>query len=119
MRFLKEIEMTTKSIHRGAILHKVAKRNKKTILQITTDAGYEKSSFFKHIKQKDLPFYILHKYAIAVPYDFGIEIPEMAIYSAKNGIIEEQKQQSYEDLRNEKDKWKDKYYSLLTLMHGV
>jgi tRNA(Phe) wybutosine-synthesizing methylase Tyw3 len=103
-----------REIHRGAILHAVAKRQKKTIIKIAKDAGYEKSSIFKHFRQKDLPLEILYKYATTIPHHFEIEIPEMADYLEQNGLkIEETRKLTYEELQRQSEEWKDRFYKLL------
>lgn len=45
-------------IHRGKILHAIAKRHKKPIVKIIEDAGYSHSSFYIHKNQEDLSFEI-------------------------------------------------------------
>lgn len=101
-------------IHRGVILHAVARRSIKTITQIASDAGYEKSSFYVHIKKEDLELDILYKYGVAIPHDFSFEIPEMAEYMDHHGIKKpEDKKLSYEELYQQMEKWRDKYFLLL------
>lgn len=101
-------------VDRGAILHAVAKRSIKTITKIVADAGYEKSSFYVHIRRPDLSLDILFKYGKSIPHNFDIEIPEMGEYLKYNGITKpEDEKPTYEALFKEKENWKDKYYSLL------
>jgi hypothetical protein len=102
------------SVHRGAILHAVARRSIKTITQIASDANYEKSSFYVHIKKEDLELDILYKYGVAIPHDFSFEIPEMAEYMELHGIKKpDEKKLTYEELYQQMEKWRDKYFTLL------
>ncbi|WP_293883545.1 hypothetical protein [Sphingobacterium sp. UBA1498] len=102
-------------IHRGLILHKAAKRNKKSITQIAKDAGVDQSTFYYHKDQEDLPFDILYKYAVAMDYFFSAELPEFTEWLKENrlDVQNEETHLSIENLVKERDYWKDRYYSLL------
>ncbi|SMG15748.1 hypothetical protein [Sphingobacterium psychroaquaticum] len=102
------------SIHRGAILHRIAKLHKKSIVQISKDAGVDQSTFYYHKEQEDLSFEILYKYAIAMDYFFSTELPEFSEWLKENNLLpSDEAQLSIEGLLKERDYWKDKYYSLL------
>jgi hypothetical protein len=103
-----------RSIHRGALLHRVAKLHKKTIVQISSDAGVDQSTFYYHKEQEDLPFEILYKYAVAMDYFFGTELPEFTAWLKDNNLLpNEGAKLSVEGLLKERDYWRDKYYALL------
>lgn len=106
--------MTETPIHRGLILHRVAKLHKKTILQICEDAKVDQSTFYYHKGKADLPFEILYKYAVAMDYYFTTEIPEFTEWLKDNNLLRRaNKELSMEEIIKERDMWKDKYYSLL------
>lgn len=108
------MEGKIRKIHRGEILHSVAKREKKTIKTIANEAGFEKSTFYSHVKKEDLSLDILFRYGKAIPHDFEIEIPEMVEFSEKYRIKKNQIiKPTYEVLLQEKEDWKDKFYVLL------
>lgn len=101
-------------IHRGAILHRAAKLHKKSIVQISKDAGVDQSTFYYHKEQEDLPFEILYKYAVAMDYFFSVELPEFTDWLKDNNLLPNgETKLSIEGLLQERDYWKDKYYSLL------
>lgn len=103
-----------KSVHRGAILHRVAKVHKKSIVQISKEAGLDQSTFYYHKEQADLPFETLYKYAVAMDYYFATELPEFTDWLKENNLMRRTETKvSIESLREERDYWKDKYYSLL------
>jgi len=107
--------MQNRKIHRGDILHGVAKRSIKTITRIAADAGYEKSSFYVHIKKEDLDLDIIFKYGKSIPHNFDVEIPEMSEYLETHKLKKEDDdaKPDYEQVVKEKERWKDKYYTLL------
>lgn len=114
------MKTTKNNIDRGAILHAVAKRSIKTITQIAADAGYEKTSFYVHIRKADLSLDIIYKYGVAMPHDFSIEIPEMVDYLSVHGLKKaDDTKLSYEQLLKEKEFWKDRFYTLLEEQNKV
>lgn len=114
------METINSKVHRGKILHAAAKRGTKTIVRIACEAGYEKSSFYMHIKQAQLPLDILFKYRKAIPHQFEMEIPEMSVYLDQNLIKKAiEKKSTYEELQLEKDFWRDKFYMLLEEHHKL
>jgi hypothetical protein len=108
---LKESKTT---IHRGAILHAVAKRSHLTIVKIAKDAGYDQSTFYVHKSKPDLPLEILYKYSKVLNHNFSFEIPEMADFLQSQGISQVVNDKlTYDQLEKERDKWRDRYYLLL------
>lgn len=102
-------------IHRGKVLHEVALLHPKKIIVIVKEAGYtSQSTFYKHIAEEKLPFRTLYKYAKVMDYYFVNEIPEFQEWLKNNGLINQNSGATdYADLQKERDKWRDKYYSLL------
>ncbi len=70
-----------KAIDRGNILEAIAKKSELTIEQIAKKAGYERPSYYKHIKNPNLSFNILERYGKALKYDFTEDFPAMPKYS--------------------------------------
>jgi hypothetical protein len=102
------------TIHRGAILHAVAKRSSLTIIRLAKEAGYDQSTFYVHKSKEDLSLEILYKYGKVLKHDFSFEIPEMGDYLQMQGISPlSTDKMTYEQLEKERDKWRDRYYSLL------
>jgi len=81
---------------------------------VARNAGYKRVTYYSHIKQPDLSFSILNKYAKALKYDFSDEIPGM-----DQQVIDEPSFDYSNDpksLREAKEQiaiWKEKYYELL------
>ncbi len=85
-----------------------------TIELVTRKAGYKRITFYSHIKQEDLSFKILEKYARALGHDFSEDIPGM------NPFIVEDEGHGYsneptliEEAIKQRNEWKEKYYTLL------
>ena len=101
-------------IHRGAILHAVAKRSSLSIVKMVKEAGYDQSTFYVHKSKPDLSLDIIYKYSKALNHDFSFEIPEMAEYLESQGVSSSANDKlTYEQLEKERDKWRDRYYTLL------
>jgi hypothetical protein len=115
-----KLEKNITHIHRGAILHGVAKRHPNTISKIANDAGYDQSTFYLHKNNADLSLDILIKYANAMGHDFSNEIPGYKDYLMKNGLKRSNdKKLTYEELEKDRDEYRDKYYSQLEENHRL
>ncbi len=110
----KKLESIKKIIHRGKILQRVVKETGINVAVIARKAGYKRVTYYLHIKQPDLSFSILSKYAQALDHDFSGEIPgtESQViddpsfdYSSDPTTLKEAKEQI--------TTWKQKYYELL------
>lgn len=115
-----ELEKYKSQIHRGAILHGVAKRHPNTISKIAKEAGYDQSTFYIHKQNADLSFDILVKYGTAMNHDFSNEIPEYSEYLIKNGVKQPNDlKMTYEELEKDRNFYRDKYYAQLEENHRL
>jgi|SRR5687768_11924597 len=100
-------------LHRGRILAAAVEAtglNKETV---AIKAGYSRSSYYKHIDNVDLDFYILMAYGKAIKHDFTEELPEMPKYLLEDPEETYTKPVSIEEAIRQRDQWKDKYLELL------
>jgi len=100
-------------LHRGRILAAAVEAtglNKETV---AIKAGYSRSSYYKHIDNVDLDFYILMAYGKAIKHDFTEELPEMPKYLLEDPEESYTKPVSIEEAIRQRDLWKDKYLELL------
>jgi transcriptional regulator with XRE-family HTH domain len=110
----RKLESIQQSIHIGKILQRAVKESGMNITVIARRAGYKRVTYYLHIKQPDLSFSILSKYAQALEHDFSGEIPGMA-----HQLIDEPSFEYNNDpktLKEAKEQillWKEKYYELL------
>jgi DNA-binding transcriptional ArsR family regulator len=100
-------------IHRGALLHSVAKLHKLSINKIATKAGYDQSTFYVHTKKLDLPFETIYRYGQVMDHDFSREIPEMVEFLKDNHLLKSGGKLSYEELEKERDDFMGKYLKTL------
>ena len=96
-------------VHRGEVLNRIVTLYNVNVTKLAERAGYDRTSYYSHIKKEDLRFEILAAYGRAIPYDFTKDIPEMSAYVIEN----DQEIKEFEEMKADRDKWKDKYYMLL------
>jgi len=95
--------------HRGEVLSMVITQLNVNRTKLAKRMGYDRSSYYTHIKKPDLDYSILWSYGKAIPYDFTKEFPEMSSY-----IPEINKEiNNLQEMRIDRDKWRDKYYEVL------
>jgi len=101
--------------HIGRILDSVAENHAFPKVEIIERAGYaSQSTYYKHIIQQNLSFRILYKYARAMNYNFSRELPEFVKWMQKNNVPAlGTMNKEFDELVQELNKWKEKYYSLL------
>lgn len=108
----------TTSLHRGQLLEEAVKATRLKKEDVAAKAGYQRTSYYKHIKERDLPYHILTAYGKAIRYDFTELLPEMPKY-----MIEEPDEQyspmNLEEARKQIDYWRDKYIDLLELFNKM
>jgi hypothetical protein len=99
--------------HKGEYLNGLVRKKGIKIKVLTAAAGYDRSSFYNHIKDPNLSFAILIRYGKVLNHDFAEEFPEMKIHH-KNDV---QPAMSYEELEKDRDSWKEKYFQVAELYH--
>lgn len=99
--------------HKGEFLNQLVRRKGIKIKVLTRAAGFDRSTFYNHIKQPNLSFAILAKYGAILNHDFAEEFPEMKA----EGNPPAQAAVSYEDLEKDRDSWKEKYFQVAELLH--
>jgi len=96
-------------VHRGDLLERIVKGSSVSIKVLTGRLGYSRTTYYNHIRNKDLPLEILNKYGRALGYDFSHEIPEMSeMMNVINTVP-----LSIEEAVRQREIWKAKYYELL------
>jgi len=102
-----------KHIHRGQLLEDVVKASGIKKEKVAEKAGYQRTSYYKHIKEPELPYHILTSYGKAINYDFTELLPEMPKYIFQEPEESYNKTLTLDEARNQIDYWKGKYIDLL------
>ncbi|MEH6305246.1 hypothetical protein RYH73_06305 [Olivibacter sp. CPCC 100613] len=92
-------------MHRGEFLDVIVRRNNVNKTKLAEKAGYDRTTYYYHIKQPDLDFAILNAYGKHIPYDFSINFPEMlSEFPLGNAPIN-----TFEGMKKDRDFWKEEY----------
>lgn len=102
-----------KITHRGELLQAVISKSDLTIKQITSRAGYSRSSYYNHIADPGLPIDVLIKYGKVLRYDFSADIPEVGKYNFTDEVIPRPQPKTLQEAIEDRDYWRDKYINLL------
>ncbi|HEU4472865.1 MAG TPA: hypothetical protein VFR58_17345 [Flavisolibacter sp.] len=100
-------------IHRGQLLEDVVKASGIKKEKVALKAGYQRTSYYKHIKEPELPYHILAAYGKAIKYDFTELFPEMPKYLFQEPEEAYNKELTLDEARSQIDYWKNKYIELL------
>lgn len=102
------------NIHYGELLRQAADKSDLNITQIAKRAGFNRTSFYNHIVNPDLPFHILERYAKVLKYDFTSIIPEMQKFQRfEEPYAPYKTPETKEEAIHQMDVWKERYYHLL------
>jgi hypothetical protein len=99
--------------HKGEYLNELVRKKGIKIKVLTQAAGFDRSTFYNHIKQPNLSFGILLKYGKILNHDFSEEYPEMNVHQKKPV----QPVMSYDEVVQDRDNWKEKYFQVAELYH--
>jgi len=92
-------------VHRGEFLDIIVRRNNVNKTKLAEKAGYDRTTYYYHIKQHDLDYAILNAYGKHIPYDFTLDFPEML----KEYSIGNQPIHTLEGMKKDRDFWKEEY----------
>jgi len=99
--------------HKGEYLNELVRKKGIKIKVLTEAAGFDRSTFYNHIKRRNLPFGILSKYGQVLNHDFAELFPEMNT-EANTSL---QPAMSYDEVVQDRDIWKEKYFQVAELYH--
>lgn len=96
-------------MHRGEYLDKIVRLKGKNITKLLPNVGYDRTTYYKHIKDRDLPFRILKQYGDVIPYDFSKDFPEML----EEIPVSQFEINTFEGMQKDRDFWRDEYGRIL------
>jgi AcrR family transcriptional regulator len=107
-------------IHYGEVLRDVADKSELTITQVAKKAGFNRTTFYNHILNPDLPYHILERYGRVLKFDFTTKIPEMQKFkNFEDPAVLYQTPDTIEEVLLQRDIWRDRYYELLEKYNKV
>jgi hypothetical protein len=98
-------------MHRGEILKAVVKRSGQKVDVVAKKAGFSRSTFYNHTRERELAWEKLEKYGIALQYDFTEDIPEMNKYTLKE-LPAKYTPRTFEEAIRQLDQVRSKYDQL-------
>lgn len=96
-------------MHRGELLERIVGSSGMSIKVLVQKMGISRTSYYNHIKDRELSLDMLHRYGRALGYDFSIDVPE--IEKMVNFI--DKPICSVDEALLQRDYWRAKYYDLL------
>lgn len=100
-------------LHRGQLLKDAANASRLKKEEIAGKAGYQRTSYYKHIREPELSYYILAAYGKALKYDFTEFLPDMPKYMIEEPDAHYSHELTLDEARKQVDYWKGKYIDLL------
>jgi len=94
--------------HKGEYLEMIVRKKGIKIKNLTDAVGYDRSTFYNHIKAPNLSFAILARYGKVLNHDFSVDYPELnnpVDYLSK--VIE-----TFEEMEKDRDYWRDRFLEL-------
>ncbi len=107
------------SLHRGQLLEDAVKASRLKKEEVAAKAGYQRTSYYKHIREPDLPYHILTAYGKAIKHDFTEFLPDMPKYMIEEADSQYNQPATLEDARRQIDYWKTKYIDLLERFNQI
>jgi hypothetical protein len=99
--------------HRGEYLNWFVRRKGIKIKFLTEVARYDRTTFYNHIKDPNLPYTVLSRYGEVLGHDFSEDYPEFKDPAGND----RDKISSFEEMEKDRDKWKHKYDVVIELLN--
>ncbi|WP_158799656.1 hypothetical protein [Pedobacter sp. L105] len=93
--------------HRGEYLNGIVRKKGIKITILVRAAGFDRSSYYNHIKDPTLPDSVLDKYGKVLDYDF------LALNDNPSDKHENEPEPTdFEGMKRSRDMWRDKYFAI-------
>lgn len=97
--------------HKGEYLDYVARQKGIKISFLAKEAGYDRTSYYNHISQPNLPYKIIAKYGEILNYDFSPAYAKtLAVKSEEDPEIF-----NLEQMTEDRNKWRKKYFDMVEM----
>ncbi len=96
-------------MHRGEFLDLVVLRMNLNKTKLAEKVGYDRTTYYFHIKQPNLDFRILKAYGDKMPYNFAKDFPEMlSMFPETDFPID-----TFEGMEKDRDFWRNEFGRVL------
>lgn len=92
-------------MHRGELLDIVVRRKNLNKTKLAEKVGYDRTTYYFHIKQYNLDFRILKAYGDQIPYNFATDLPEMLNEIPESDFPID----TFEGMKKDRDFWRDEF----------
>lgn len=99
--------------HKGEYLNWIVRKKGIKIKFLTALAGYDRTTFYNHIKDPNLPYTVLSRYGEVLNHNFSEDYPEFKDPARTHA----DQIYSLEEMEKDRDKWKHKYEVVFELLN--
>lgn len=101
--------------HKGEYLDQVVRQKGIKIKALTAAAHFDRSTYYNHIKEPNLPYKIMARYGAVLNVDFKFLYPEIAAdQPAERPVIT-----TFEDMEADRDYWRKQYDLICAEIQGI
>lgn len=94
--------------HKGELLDYVVRKKGIKIKALAAEAGFDRSTYYNHIKDANLPYPVISKYGEVLNYDFSKEYPEIPA----NTTYEAKEITTFEEMEKDRNYWRKRFLDL-------
>lgn len=94
--------------HKGELLDSIVRNSGMTIKAVAKAAGYDRTSYYNHILEPQLPYKIISRYGEALRHDFSNEYPE----EKATRPTHTKEITTFEEMEKDRDYWRERFFRL-------
>lgn len=94
--------------HKGELLDSIVRNSGMTIKAVAKAAGYDRTSYYNHILEPQLPYKIISRYGEALRHDFSNEYPEEKV----TRLTHTKEITTFEEMEKDRDYWRERFFRL-------
>lgn len=94
--------------HKGEYLDYIVRKKGIKIKILAASAGFDRSTYYNHIKDANLPYTVIVRYGEVLNYDFSKEYHEIP----SNNSSEPHEITTFEEMKKDRDYWRKRFQDL-------
>lgn len=95
--------------HRGEVLNDVVRKAGIKVNVLAKEVGYDRTSYYNHVKDPELPYTVIAKYGVVLKHDFSEEFPDVEDFATRDS---DNTITTFEEMKASRDFWKRMYNEL-------